>query len=291
MIQREFAAHRDEADARQVRGALARELSRHVPFLASASPTALDDIAAAFVEERLPRGQLLFEEGTGGDAFFLIRSGRLELLRGGEKLAELSVGQYLGEGALLTDTPRSASARALTDCQLFRMGRRSFTDLIARHPSLRQAVVAIHEERRLDELHGALRREWLGKVPFLKEASTELLDALAGALAAEGRRVWRAGEIVFNEGSPADGFYVIGSGGVAIDRGGERVAQLGPGGFFGEGALLSGGPRAARAVVTTDTALYRLSAEAFDSLLERFSVMNDVLRQAHAARRFPAPAS
>lgn len=81
-----------------------------------------------------------------------------------------------------------------------------------------------------------------------------------------------ARETLFWMGDAADDFYVIISGKVAIlypDSDGKEItlAILGRGEFFGEVALLDGGPRTATARATTDASLLCLTREAFHSFL------------------------
>lgn len=285
MIQRAFTARRDESDAARVRAGLERELAGKVPFLADAPGEVLDEFARSLVEERIQAGATVFIEGDPGDAFFIVRAGRLRLTRDDEVLGELTVGDYLGEGALLTDAPRSATARALDDATVLRMTRASFRYLLDRHAALRSVVEQIHEERRLESMQRAVHRDLMGKVPFLKDASTELMDALVHALEQEGRRQVPAGTLLFSEGESGDALHLIGRGTVSIARNGERVAELGPGSFFGEGALLSGEPRGAAAVVESDAVLYTLSRSTFEQLLLRFPAVARSVQQAHAARQ------
>ena len=54
---------------------------------------------------------------------------------------------------------------------------------------------------------------------------------------------FRAGEVVFQEGDAGDRFYVLREGAVRVTKGGEVVARLGEGAFFGERALINDEPR------------------------------------------------
>lgn len=85
------------------------------------------------------------------------------------------------------------------------------------------------------------------------------------------RRQYDAGEVVFEQDDPGVGMYVIERGTVAIlqEPSGRTLAQLRPGEFFGEIALLNETPRSARAVATTAAVLHGLfQAELYD-LIER----------------------
>ena len=59
------------------------------------------------------------------------------------------------------------------------------------------------------------------------------------------------GETIFTAGDKGDKMYVIRSGEVEIERDGKVVEKLGPGGIFGEMALIDGAPRAATAKAKT----------------------------------------
>jgi anion transporter len=83
-----------------------------------------------------------------------------------------------------------------------------------------------------------------------------------------------AGTIIFAQGDPGDAFYVIESGGVQVllGAGGERseiIGALGPLDCFGEMALLSGEPRSATIVAVKETALWKLSCEAWNELIQK----------------------
>jgi signal transduction histidine kinase len=79
------------------------------------------------------------------------------------------------------------------------------------------------------------------------------------------------GEIIFDEGDPADYCYLVDSGAVHITKvlpsgQHELLALIQPGGFFGELALYDASPRSARATAALPTRLHRLDQEAFEHL-------------------------
>ena len=83
----------------------------------------------------LAAGEVLFEEGKKGDTFYVVLRGRVELVKrvrdGSEqKLAVAREGEAFGEMALLNQTPRSATARALEAAQLLEISRAAFDSLL-----------------------------------------------------------------------------------------------------------------------------------------------------------------
>jgi CRP/FNR family cyclic AMP-dependent transcriptional regulator len=97
-------------------------------------------------------------------------------------------------------------------------------------------------------------------------------------------RDFPAGAVVFEEGDPGSRLYVIQSGQVRIvKRNGPRqvtLAQLGPGEFFGEMALLDRQPRSAAAVVDEPARVLELDEAAFERLVtERGEVALRILRR------------
>ena len=62
---------------------------------------------------------------------------------------------------------------------------------------------------------------------------------------------FKPGETIFAAGDKGDKMYVIRTGEIEIERDGKVVEKLGPGGIFGEMALIDGAPRAATATAKT----------------------------------------
>ena len=65
-----------------------------------------------------------------------------------EALARLSQGHYFGEMALLSDVPRTATVRAVTDVEVLTWSRADFTTLYAYLPDLQKSVDEIVQQRR-----------------------------------------------------------------------------------------------------------------------------------------------
>ncbi len=77
-----------------------------------------------------------------------------------------------------------------------------------------------------------------------------------------------AGKVIVEEGRFGLEFFLIVSGSATVTRNGKKVATLGPGGYFGELALLDRKPRSATVVSDTEMDLVVLSQRQFNSVLQ-----------------------
>jgi CRP-like cAMP-binding protein len=75
-------------------------------------------------------GDMIFEQGEVGDAFFAIRSGQVDVSQDGQFLRTMGPGSYFGEIALLLDVPRTAAVQARTPVRTFRLDREGFDTLV-----------------------------------------------------------------------------------------------------------------------------------------------------------------
>ena len=77
------------------------------------------------------------------------------------------------------------------------------------------------------------------------------------------------GDTIAAEGLAGDDFYVIVGGQARVVRRGRTVARLVPGDFFGEIALLDGGPRTASVIAETPLQVVSINRKPFHAMLER----------------------
>lgn len=103
------------------------------------------------------------------------------------------------------------------------------------------------------------RLEMLRAVPLFGDLSRK---ELGGILDTAKEVEHDPGDEIVREGATGVGFHLILEGQVRVTRGGRTVARLGPGDFFGEIALLDGGPRTA--TVTAESALRTLSLTSWE---------------------------
>lgn len=102
-----------------------------VPLFADVDREMLPLIVDAAKIVRVGAGDVLFHEGDEGDALYVVVSGRLEVTRGDVFVAALGRGAMVGETALLTEGPRTATVRAVRDAELLCISRDGFAQLLA----------------------------------------------------------------------------------------------------------------------------------------------------------------
>jgi len=95
----------------------------------------LKRIAAIVRGTSVAAGEVLFEEGEPGDAFYIVFDGAMEITKARpdgsqDRLAVRRRGEAFGEMALLNDAPRSATARAVEDTRLIAVDREDFQLLL-----------------------------------------------------------------------------------------------------------------------------------------------------------------
>ena len=97
----------------------------------------------------------IFAEGTPGDVMYVVLDGEVELRVRSEVLEVAGPGDIVGEMALIDAKPRSATARAKSDCRLAPVDERRFLFLVHEHP-----FFALHVMRVLTDRLRRMDAEW-----------------------------------------------------------------------------------------------------------------------------------
>jgi CRP-like cAMP-binding protein len=118
--------------------------------------------------------------------------------------------------------------------------------------------------RRRDRPLGRGHAELLRAVPLFSGLSRRHTKKLAERA---DEVEFRKGEVVVEAGARGGSFFVIVEGEARVTKSGRTVARLGPGDFFGELALLDGGPRSATVTAATPLLTIRIFKRAFDRLV------------------------
>lgn len=111
------------------------------PIFQRLPPTNLQKILMGLEAVHFNKGEVILDQGSMGDYYYLIKNGQCELTRRPSpnakeiRLAQLATGDTFGEDSLLSDAPRNVTVTALTDISLLRLNKQQFVSLI-KEPSL-----------------------------------------------------------------------------------------------------------------------------------------------------------
>ena len=88
----------------------------------------------------LVKGDYLFEEGNDASFAYVLNEGSVEIVRasaeGEQILGKVEKGSIFGEMAIIDGSPRSASARAASDCKVQEVDKKAFLQYLSKKPEL-----------------------------------------------------------------------------------------------------------------------------------------------------------
>ncbi len=204
------------------------------PLFAGLPHEALESLVTKLHLVQLSPNEVLFREGDPGDALYVIVEGEVSVQAEGPprvEMARLGAGSFIGEVALMTDQPRSATVSATQDSELLRIDRSTLSHVLATHGEVLAAVLRFVRDRLVDR--------WTRTSPLFRPFSDEERLELTGRFKF---LEIQAGSKLIAANSRPDGLYIVLAGHFAVQRGGQQVASLGPGELIGETALMSGHP-------------------------------------------------
>ncbi len=286
-----FPAHMDDMDFTKPQPAAAPApapaAAPSAPFKASGSPFYDSAIAAKIFKasgrsERFAAGAKLFaedEKAAAGGLFsmraasrmYFIAEGKVALSIGGKPLDTVDPGEVFGEMAVITERPRSATATAKSDCATYSMSREELNGALAHNPEFALMLMSVIFDRlrfvtaRIAARNIALRTGQ-GEPPVFDELLLQKLEETLPRSATT--RYWPE-SVIMREGQKGAYMYVVKTGTVAITVRDKAVAAVGPGGTFGEMALVDQSPRSATATAKSECELLSIDRA---SLMEAVKV-------------------
>jgi hypothetical protein len=125
------------------------ETLRAVPMLEALPVATIEQLAAALEHAGADPGQTLVRQGEPGDYFYILRSGRADVLQDGRHVRTLGAGECFGEIALLHDRPRTATVQAADGAPLAlsRLRRSAYLTAVTGYPAAAPAGGALATSR------------------------------------------------------------------------------------------------------------------------------------------------
>ncbi len=137
---------------------------KQIPLFRDLTEESIQLLTKRITLEYYPANRIIFKEGDDGDAMYIIKKGQIRIYRGEDDkpydqtvLATLSDGSFFGEMALVNEAERIASAKTLTESELFILKKDDFYTLINNNPKLAEQISSefisrIKENMRNEEL-------------------------------------------------------------------------------------------------------------------------------------------
>ncbi len=128
---------------------LKRDIIEKVPLFQGASDEFIREIALQMTPVIFTPGDFIYKAGELGRDMYFITQGTVEVVSkdGSAVYATLTDGDFFGEIALVLSQPRSASVRAVSYCDLYRLDKEMFDRVLAHYPDIAAQIEAKARER------------------------------------------------------------------------------------------------------------------------------------------------
>lgn len=259
------------------------------PSTPAAKPAAIAPVvtydakaAAAFfgdtgTREQAPIGKVFFREReqrgffSGDDRMYLLLEGSVAITVEGKAVDTVRPGEIFGEMTSITNSRRSATATAKTDCSVIALDGGQFRKAIQRKPDFVLMLMSVMVSRfRLTmarlAMKNALPEAGAGEEKSVFDAG--LLKKIAALLDHPSPLRYQAKQTVVSPGDPGLFMYFPLEGRVAILSQDKVLSHVGVGSVFGEMSLIDSAPRSARVVAECDCLLLAVSRAQFLRLVE-----------------------
>ena len=120
---------------------------KRVPLFAGLDERDLEQIADVMQERHFEAGSTVTREGAAGVGFFIVEQGEAEVTIAGEPRRRIGPGDYFGEIALLTDSPRTATITASTELMCYGMTPWDFKPLVETNSAIAWKLLTTMAER------------------------------------------------------------------------------------------------------------------------------------------------
>ena len=225
--------------------------------------------------QTVPQGTTLFAENEKGsrllfqrDKMYLLLDGEINLIANNKVIGIVRKGEIFGEMASISQTPRSAAAVAKIDCRVVSLDDKQFQNALRKKPDFALMLMSVMIGRIRNAIGQLNPDRATADAP--KESAVfdkTALAILARALSQTTVRYERNAAIV-KEGQIGVLMYVVLEGHLTVSIQGKLVEKIGPGGVFGEMALVDRTPRLATVVAETPCVLLAIARNTFLDLIK-----------------------
>lgn len=236
---------------------------------------AMEFFKSAGKPEGVSAGTVIFAEDEKAGLLrrpkmYVLIVGEIEMIAQNQVIGSVKAGETFGEMAVIAQAPRTATAKAKSDCTLISLDDKQFQAALQQKPEFALMLMSIMNNRlrstisRL-RMSGSLHAGEAKETPVFDK---KLLAGLVNLMSANGPVRYDKGKMIMQEGTAGALMYVVLEGKVAISIKGGLVARAAPGGVFGEMALVDQSVRAATATAETDCSLLAINRAQFLQLVK-----------------------
>ncbi len=242
----EGAAPFKPANSQFYNGAIARKLfqdSGKQEQFAAGQPLFAED-------EKVSKGGLF--SAKSASRMYFIAQGEVALTMGGKPLDTVKTGDIVGEMAVISERPRTASGVAKTAVTAYSLNASELQAALGKNPEFALMLMSVLFDRLRFIAARLATRKTAGAVAALGSPTFDplLLQQFEGAVPRAATLRYQAGQSIMREGQAGVYMYVVKAGQVVIAIRDKPVEVVNPGSTFGEMALVDQSPRVASATTT-----------------------------------------
>ncbi len=205
------------------------------------------------------KGHFVVTDGERAEHLFVLFSGSVEISKlseGGRRwLSDIFPTSIFGESSITDDQFRHADAIATARSAVLRIPSQLVRDLAQDNRYIRD----------LDSFKGAIAvNQFFHSAPMFRSLPKEVTETLMNRSKLD---YCSSDEVVFEQGSTGDRFYMILRGSVEVYINGKNVKRIRQGGFFGEIAVIAAIPRTATIKTAEPTVLLSIQVDVFWEIL------------------------
>ena len=205
--------------------------------------------------------EVVFEQGKPGNNFYVVATGKLEVIINNKQVGILRPGDSFGEMALIHDTLRTATIKTIDKCSLWGLDRATF------RKTLELLESANYQEN----------KQFIETIPVFETLNANQKEALVHSFSTQ---YFNPGTKIIKEGDPGELLYIIKEGNVLCTRDEQEIRRMGKGSYFGEQALIYNEMRTAtvtaidnvKAIVISGAKLTKVLGDKLSSIIYQNSM-------------------
>ncbi|XP_055882906.1 cAMP-dependent protein kinase type II regulatory subunit-like isoform X6 [Biomphalaria glabrata] len=240
---------------------------KHILLFRSLDQEQMQEVLDAMFEKEVSPGQEIITQGDDGDNFYVIDNGKYDIKVNNKIVGHYNNEGFFGELALMYNMPRAATIVASSKGTVWGLDRQTFRRIVLK--------TAFNKRKRYEKLiEGCSMLKSLDMYERMN-----VCDALTSQAFAPGDKIITQGSEGSHVGDKADCMYFVEEGEVRVAMinkadGADpkatvekEINRIGPGGYFGELALVTNKPRAASVYAIGPVKCAVLDVHAFERLM------------------------